>query len=70
MDKQALRDKIMDLQLKLDPIRKDLIRTNNLIKSLEKQSEDLAEQKRKIQQEIVKLTWTLEDMEEDPEHDS
>lgn len=70
MDKQALRDKIMDLQLKLDPIRKDLIRTNNLIKSLEKQSEDLAERKRKIQQEIVKLTWTLEDMEEDPEHDS
>ena len=70
MDKQALRDKIMDLQLKLDPIRKDLIRTNNLIKSLEKQSEDLAERKRKIQQEILKLTWTLEDMEEDPEHDS
>lgn len=69
MDKQALRDKIMDLQLKLDPIRKDLIRTNNLIKSLEKQSEDLAEQTRKIQQEIVKLTWTLEDM-EDPENDS
>lgn len=69
MDKQALRDKIMDLQLKLDPIRKDLIRTNNLIKSLEKQSEDLAERKRKIQQEIVKLTWTLEDM-EDPENDS
>lgn len=70
MDKQALRDKIMDLQLKLDPICKDLIRTNNLIKSLEKQSEELAERKRKIQQEIVKLTWTLEDMEEDPEHDS
>ena len=43
MDKQALRDKIMDLQLKLDPIRKDLIRTNNLIKSLEKQAEDLTE---------------------------
>ena len=69
MDKQALRDKIMDLQLKLDPIRKDLTRTNNLIKSLEKQAADLTEQKRKIQQEIVKLSWTLEDM-EDPEHDS
>ncbi len=69
MDKQALRDKIMDLQLKLDPIRKDLIRTNNLIKSLEKQSEDLTEKKRKIQQEIVKLSWTLEEM-EDPENDS
>lgn len=69
MDKQALRDKIMDLQLKLDPIRKDLIRTNNLIKSLEKQAEDLTEKKRKIQQEIVKLSWTLEEM-EDPENDS
>ena len=69
MDKQALRDKIMDLQLKLDPIRKDLTRTNNLIKSLEKQAADLTEQKRKIQQEIVKLSWTLEDM-EDPENDS
>lgn len=69
MDKQALRDKIMDLQLKLDPIRKDLIRTNNLIKSLEKQAEDLTEKKRKIQQEIVKLSWELEEM-EDPEHDS
>lgn len=69
MDKQALRDKIMDLQLKLDPIRKDLIRTNNLIKSLEKQAADLTEQKRKIQQEIVKLSWELEEM-EDPENDS
>lgn len=69
MDKQALRDKIMDLQLKLDPIRKDLIRTNNLIKSLEKQAEDLTEKKRKIQQEIVKLSWELEEM-EDPGHDS
>lgn len=69
MDKQALRDKIMDLQLKLDPIRKDLIRTNNLIKSLEKQAEDLTEKKRKIQQEIVKLSWELEEM-EDPENDS
>ena len=69
MDKQALRDKIMDLQLKLDPIRKDLNRIKNLIKSLEEQAEDLTEKKREIQQEIVKLSWELEEM-EDPENDS
>ncbi len=69
MDKQALRDKIMDLQLKLDPIRKDLIRTNNLIKSLEKQTEELREKKNKIQKEIVQLSWALEEM-EDQDNDS
>ena len=69
MDKQALRDKIMDLQLKLDPIRKDLIRTNNLISSLEKTAEELRDKKNKIQKEIIQLSWTLEEM-EDQDNDS